>query len=309
MKVFITGISGFIGSHLARALLNEGHEVSGLMRLTGKEPPEIVRGAAIYRGSLLDASALRAILRDERPDVVCHLGAVTPVAYSFDHPHEVVETNFLGTVNLCEAVRQMVPDIKRFVFAGTAEEYGNQEQSPIPETAELRAACPYAAAKIGAEAYVRYCHRVWGLPAVCFRQTNTYGRLDNNTFLVETILTQMLRGAPTLSMGDPRPVRDLMHIDDLVAAYRIALTDSWLVGRAVNVSTGEGISVHDLVDRCRDLTGWDGKIHWRARPPRPGEVWSLVLDPSAMRELTGWRAQIALPEGLQRTCDYWQSRL
>src|SRR5580765_8234548 len=115
MKVFVTGVTGFIGSYLAEALLNEGHEVAGYMRQTNRlNYPAVakLRGKVEFHyGSLTDYAAVRQALREFRPDWIAHLGAITPVAYSFEHPHEVTETNYLGTINLAEAALKECPNL------------------------------------------------------------------------------------------------------------------------------------------------------------------------------------------------------
>ena len=121
MKILITGITGFIGSYLAEAFLADGHEVAGLMRQTNRlNYPSVKRLAGrveFHYGSLTDYQTVRQALREFRPDVICHLGAITPVAYSFEHPHEVTDTNYLGTINLAEAALKECPSLKRFIFA------------------------------------------------------------------------------------------------------------------------------------------------------------------------------------------------
>lgn len=314
MKVLITGISGFIGSYLAEHLLTEGHEVAGLMRQTNRMNfPSVARlrgRAELHYGSLTDLSAVTQALREFRPDAICHLGAITPVAYSFDHPHEVTETNYLGTINLAEAALKHCPNLKRFIFASSMETYGFQnKREAFIETDESRPACPYAVAKVAGEKYLQYLHYAHQFPAVAFRQTNAYGRKENDYFVVEAIITQMLKGKE-VNLGDPRPVRNFIFIDDLVALYSAMLmTDADVSGQVFNTGPDNGISIDSLADLCKTMTGWRGKINWNTRPRRPGEIFYLNSSNQKVTQALGWKPRVDMISGIARTAEIWADNL
>lgn len=314
MKVLITGISGFIGSYLAEHLLTEGHEVAGLMRQTNRMNfPSVARlrgRAELHYGSLTDLSAVTQALREFRPDAICHLGAITPVAYSFDHPHEVTETNYLGTINLAEAALKHCPNLKRFIFASSMETYGFQnKREAFIETDESRPACPYAVAKVAGEKYLQYLHYAHQFPAVAFRQTNAYGRKENDYFVVEAIITQMLKGKE-VNLGDPRPVRNFIFIEDLVALYSAMLmTDADVSGQVFNTGPDNGISIDSLADLCKTMTGWRGKINWNTRPRRPGEIFYLNSSNQKVTQALGWKPRVDMISGIARTAEIWADNL
>lgn len=314
MKVLITGISGFIGSYLAEHLLTEGHEVAGLMRQTNRMNfPAVARlrgRAELHYGSLTDLSAVTQALREFRPDAICHLGAITPVAYSFDHPHEVTETNYLGTINLAEAALKHCPNLKRFIFASSMETYGFQnKREAFIETDESRPACPYAVAKVAGEKYLQYLHYAHQFPAVAFRQTNAYGRKENDYFVVEAIITQMLKGKE-VNLGDPRPIRNFIFIDDLVALYSAMLmTDADVSGQVFNTGPDNGISIDSLADLCKTMTGWRGKINWNTRPRRPGEIFYLNSSNQKVTQALGWKPRVDMISGIARTSEIWADNL
>jgi nucleoside-diphosphate-sugar epimerase len=314
LKVFITGITGFIGSYLAEALLRDGHEVAGLMRQTNRlNNPAVnaLRGRAEFHyGSLTDAYAVRQALREFRPDVICHLGAITPVAYSFEHPNEVTETNYLGTINLAEAALRECPNLKRFIFASSMETYGFQDQhEAFIETDESRPACPYAVAKVASEKYLQYMHYAHKFPAVCFRQTNAYGRKENDYFIVEAAITQMLHGGE-VNLGDPRPIRNFIFIDDLVNLYRAVLNHSGedINGHVFNTGPDNGLSIEALVTMCAVATGWQGKVNWYTRPRRSGEIFYLNSSSEKAQRMLGWAPAVDLCVGLGRTVALWKGR-
>ena len=314
MKIFITGITGFIGSYLAEALLQDGHEVAGLLRQTNRMNfPSVtaLRGRAEFHyGSLTDAYAVRQALREFRPDAICHLGAISPVAYSFEHPVEVTETNYVGTVNLAEAALRECPNLKRFIYASSMETYGFQEKrTAFVETDELRPACPYAVAKVAAEKYLQYLHYAHRFPDVMFRQTNAYGRKENDYFVVEAIITQMLRGGE-VNLGDPRPMRNFLFISDLVALYRTVLRsdDHAIDGEVFNTGPDNAVTIEELSGMCAFAAGWEGEINWNTRPRRPGEIFYLNSSAEKAARMLDWRPEVGLSNGLERTVALWRDR-
>lgn len=309
MKIFITGMSGFIGSYLAESLLNDGHEVAGLLRQTNRlNYPSVKRlagRAEFHYGSLTDYAAVRHSLREFRPDVICHLGAITPVAYSFEHPHEVTETNYLGTINLAEAALKECPTLKRFIFASSMETYGFQDKrDAFVESDEQHPACPYAVAKVAGEKYLQYLHYAHKFPAVCLRQTNCYGRKENDYFIVEAAITQMLRGN-TINLGAAEPVRNFLFIDDLVDLYKVLMTATNVNGEVFNTGPDNGLRIDELVQKIAGLMNWNGQINWNTRPRRPGEIFYLNSSNAKITQATGWEPKIDLTEGLQRTIKLW----
>ena len=313
MKVLITGISGFVGSYLAEALLQDGHEVFGFLRQSNRlNYPSVKRlaGRAVFLyGSLLDPQAVRGAVREAKPDAILHLGAVTPVAYSFEHPVEVTETNYLGTIHLAEAAMKEC-ELKRFIFASSMETYGFQtKRTPFVETDELHPACPYAVAKVASENYLQYLFYAHKFPAVSIRQTNCYGRRENDYFIVESTIVQMLKGGD-VNLGDPRPVRNFLFIDDLVSLYKhLLVADSSVDGEVFNTGPDNGVTIAELAELCQEATGWRSKINWNTRPRRPGEIFFLNSSNSKAIAELGWEPRITLKDGLQRTVCIWRENL
>lgn len=310
MKIFVTGLTGFVGSYLAEALMADGHEVAGLLRQTNRlNYPSVKKLAGrveFHYGSLTDYAAVRRALHEFRPDVICHLGAITPVAYSFEHPHEVTETNYLGTINLAEAALRECPSLKRFIFASSMETYGFQDKrQAFVETDEQHPACPYAVAKVASEKYLQYLHYAHGFPAVSLRQTNCYGRKENDYFIVEAAITQMLKNPLEINLGAAEPVRNFLFIDDLVALYKILLTAPGVNGQVFNTGPDNGLRIDTLVLMIARLLDWKGQVHWNTRPRRPGEIFYLNSSNKKITDVTGWEPRVGLYEGLQRTIKLW----
>ena len=322
--VFITGITGFIGHHVALAAADAGYRVVGLHRPTPHHPGPLadLRGhdrIHLRTGDLHDAASLRGHVRDTSPQAICHLGALTSVAYSFDHPQDVHAVNATGTLALAEAAREHAPELEKFVFASSMEVYGNITNrvidgelitEPLIYTEDMvpKPAAPYAAAKLGAEAHLQVLHRAFGFPAVILRQTNCYGRRYDDYFVVEAFATAMLDADDAVNFGDPRPYRNFIHIDDLTELY-LTLLDSDttdLAGRVHNTGPPNAIQIRELADRLRELTGFDGDINWHTREHRPGEVWCLNSNADRLADAVGWRPTVGLDEGLERVVEYWR---
>ncbi len=309
MKVLVTGGSGFIGSHLIPELVELGHDVYSLERyVTGRYVLGGQREVKTVFGDLRNHFAVRKIVRDIQPEAVIHLASVSPVSYSYDHPIEAMETNFLGTVNLAESCLREAPHFKHFLFAGTSEEYGNQEKVPLKETAKLHPESPYAVSKVAADNYLQYMHDAYDFPVTVLRNFNTYGRKDNTHFVVERIIVQMLQGN-VVRLGDPTPIRDLMYVDDHVNSYLACLDNDKALGETFNFCTGHGVSIAQLVELTKQPTGFKSKIIWNTIPKRPLDIAVLVGDYSKAKRILGWEPKFTLETGLKLITDFWRNKL
>lgn len=307
MKVLVTGGSGFIGGELLPRLVELGHEVYSLERyVTGR----YVLGAKTNKifGDLRDGFSIRKAVKEVQPEAVIHLASISPVAYSYHHPQEVFEVNALGTINLAEACLHEAHDFRHFLYAGTSEEYGNQDKFPTTEDAELRPNSPYSVSKVAADRYLQYMHAAYGFPTTILRPFNTYGRKDNTHFVVERTLTQMLH-ENVVKLGDPTPIRDFLYVDDHVDAYLTCLDNQKAIGGVFNFCSGRGISIKELIDLIAKLTGFSGEIVWNTIPPRPLDIKKLIGSYDRAKRTFGWEPKYPLEEGLKKTVDFWRNKL
>lgn len=272
--------------------------VTGRYRLDPGENMKIVYG------DLRDFSTIRRIVQEVQPEVVVHLAAAAAVSFSYDHPNEVIDTNFTGTINLAEASRTLVPHLKQFLFASTSETYGN---GPLPKSEETpqNPNSPYAVSKQAAEKYLMYLRDAYKFPITILRPFNTYGRRDNSHFIVERIITQMLEGNE-VNLGDPSAIRDFLYIDDHVNAYLMCLSNQKAIGEVFNFCTGKGISIKKLAEKIAKLAGFDGRINWHRTPARPLDIGELVGTYDKAERVLDWKPTVNLDEGLKRTVNYWQ---
>ncbi len=308
MKVLVTGATGFIGSHIVPQLADRGHDVFALERyVTSRYSLGSPRQAKTVFADLRDAHAVRGIIREIRPDAVIHTASISPVAYSYEHPQEVTEANFLATINLAEACLREVAHLGHFLFASTSETYGN---GPNPKTEDTiqQPNSPYAVSKLAAEKYLLYMRDAYHFPVTVLRPFNSYGRKNDTHFVVERTIVQMLRGSD-VRLGDPNPVRDLMYVDDHVRAYLTCLDNRAAVGRVFNFCTGRAVSIAELVHLISEQTGFKGDVHWNTIPKRPLDIEVLLGDYAKARNELGWEPTMTLEEGLRRTVEFWQQSL
>jgi len=322
MKIFVTGMTGFLGDQLSEKLLKHGHQLGTLVRnvsssdrITAENTESMIRGEkksgiSYYYGDLTDYLTVQDALISFEPDVIIHLGAQTSVAYSFTHTLEVINVNFIGTVNMAEAARRNLPNLKKFIFSGSVEEYGIQTKFPIKEDAELHAASPYAVAKIAAEKFLHYLYDAYGFPIIIFRNANSYGRKHNHQFVIESIIYQMQQGKSLIKLGDPTPIRDFVFEPDLLAAYVLAVesNNKKLLGESINIGTGTAISIKDLANQIAKIIGYRGKIHWNSFPNRVLEIPRLQISNIKAKKLLKWKPQHSLLEGLKITISYYKTK-
>ena len=308
LRVLMTGVTGTIGSQLADEMSRKGEEVHSLERyVTGRYSLDRSGNVRVVNGDLRDFSAIRHIVQEVQPEIVVHLAATSPVAYSYDHPHEVMETNLMGTINLAEACRTLVPHLKQFLFASTSETYGN---GPLPKTEKTIQIpnSPYAVSKVAAERYLGYLRDAYEFPVTILRPFNTYGRKTNKHFVVERMIVQMLSGN-RVRLGDPSAVRDFLFIDDHVEAYLACINKPKAIGQTFNFCTGKRISIRELSKKLTVMTGFKGQVHWHQTPARPLDIKRLVGSYDKAREVLGWRPEVDLDSGLERTVDHWRGSL
>jgi UDP-glucose 4-epimerase len=308
MRILITGVSGFIGQALTKAL--SGHELFGLY----ERPHTMAKNREIpddrkYLCDLRDATQVEYVVDRVQPDIVLHLAARSEVANSFDNYREVTDINYVGTVTLAEACRKMT-NLTLFVMASTMETYGHQDPAngPFTEDTPQNPMAPYAVAKMACEKYLAYMRYAYNFPSVVLRQTNSYGRHDNDFFVVERIITQMLRG-DVCNLGDPDPVRNFLYIDDLVSLYA-AIVDQpqKAVGETFVTGPANALRIDLLAETISFALGWTGKVNWHTIPRRVGEIYYLNSDPAKAESVLGWKPEVSLAEGLEQTIDKWRGR-
>src|SRR5256885_6042593 len=317
MNVLITGITGFIGSRLASRLVKDGYNVHGWVRHSSERElsriRDVISQVHLIEGDLGTFHSIMSAVDASEPEIIFHLGALTPVRLSFDDPYPYIATNFEGTVTLVHAILREAPNA-RFIAAATAEVYGWQEGNrPIGEDAILNPASPYAGTKSAADHYVQMADRVYHLRGTVLRPINSYGRTGEGGFYTEYLISKMLAGE-TCYVGAPDSIRDYMFAEDHVDAYLDVAKSEKTVGGVYNVSPGNPVTNAELAKKLSGFTGFKGKLVFGSYPPgypqRPQsqDPAYLVLDNARISKEIGWRPRYTLDEGLKRTVELWNRK-
>ncbi len=292
MRVLVTGISGFIGCHLARELEAAGITVFGLAdapgRYTGK----------LYDTDILDLQALSQVVEECAPDVVVHLAGLSHVGESWKRPGDYLRVNFAGTRNVLRAAGG-----SRVIVASSAEVYGvvPESEQPIREDRALDPRSPYAMTKACAEIHALE-HG-----AIVVRAFNVVGVGQSPQFAVPSFTAQLaaIRAGEhpaVMKVGDLSPRRDFLHVADAATAYR-ALIESGEPGRAYNIASGQAWSIQEVLDRLREVSGVNARVERDEARVRPVDVPLLQGDNQRLRDL-GWTPRYDLRRALT---DIWRA--
>mgnify|MGYP000167902952 CR=1 FL=1 len=308
MKILVTGADGFIGSHLVEMLFDKGHEVRALSQYNSfnnwgwLEDIECKNQIEIISGDIRDPHYCMLITKDI--DVIFHLAALIAIPYSYIAPDSYLDTNIKGTLNICQAAKEN--GVGRLIQTSTSEVYGTAKYVPIDEKHPFQPQSPYSASKIAADAMVMSFYNSFELPVSIARPFNTYGPRQSARAIIPTIITQIAMGHKELMLGDLSPTRDFSYVEDTCRGL-IAISEAQdAVGETINIGSNFEISMSDTLNTIRDLM--HSNINFiedeqRIRPEN-SEVFRLWCDNSKLEKITGYKPQINITDGLQKTIDW-----
>jgi UDP-glucose 4-epimerase len=299
LAVLVTGGAGFIGSHVAEALLARGEDVVVLDDLSSGKRENLPEGVELVEGDVREPQD--ELFAGVRPTVCYHLAAQIDVRDSITRPDHDAQINVLGTVNLLQAALEHGTQI---VFSSTGGAIYGECDGPANEDAPRRPIAPYGTSKLAAEEYLATYKRLYDTRHVSLRFGNVYGpRQDphGEAGVVSIFFDRLLAGEPPKVFGDGAQTRDYVYVGDVV---RATLAAAGSVGGVFNVGTGRETSVVELLELCQRIAGTDFDASFA--PPRPGELQRSVLDPSRAVDELGWRPEHSLEDGLRETYEFLQ---
>jgi NAD dependent epimerase/dehydratase len=313
-KILVTGADGFIGSHLVEALLDEGCNVKAFTYYNSFNswgwldifPMEKLKNIEVFPGDIRDPNGVRAAVKDV--DIIFHLAALIAIPFSYHSPDSYIDTNVKGTLNVLQACRDY--NIERVIVTSTSEVYGTAQHVPIDERHPLQGQSPYSASKIGADKIAESFSRSFEMPVVIARPFNTYGPRQSARAVIPTIITQLLNGREEIMLGSIHPTRDFNYVGDVCKGFIHLVKSDKAIGREVNIGSGTEISIGSLAKLLMELIGTEAEIIPQDNRKRPdnSEVERLVCDNRLIKEITEWKPETTLREGLLKTIEWFKDK-
>ncbi len=306
MKIVVTGGAGFIASQIVDAYIERGHEVHILDDFSTGQESNLNPKATVHRIDIAEPKTAK-LVEQIKPEVLSHHAAQMDVRHSVADPAFDARVNIIGFINLLEACKNA--GAKKVIFASSGGAvYGEQEIFPAPESHATEPASPYGVSKRTGELYLSYYQQAFGLPYIALRYANVYGPRQSTrgeAGVVAIFLSLLLSGKTPVINGDGRQTRDYVYVGDVVAA-NVAALESSFVGQ-INIGTGVETDVVTIYEHLRAAVG--SGIKAEHGPAKTGEQRRSCLDASRAAAILGWRPQMALRDGLQRTGAYYRDTL
>lgn len=310
-KVLITGADGFIGSHLTEMLVKEGANVKALSQYNSfnnwgwLEDVDCKADIEVLCGDIRDPHYIKKMSKNI--DVIFHLAALIAIPYSYVAPDSYIDTNIKGTLNICQAALEN--GVQKVINTSTSEVYGTAQYVPIDEKHPLQPQSPYSATKIGADAIAESFYRAFDLPLTIARPFNTYGPRQSARAVIPTIITQIANGKKQIQLGDTTPTRDFNFVKDTCRGFIELAKCEKANGQTVNIGSNYEISVGDTLNLIKKIMGSDVEFvtdEVRLRPEK-SEVNRLWCDNTKIKELTGFKPQYSIEQGLKETIDWFKN--
>lgn len=315
-KALITGITGFVGSHLSELLLSKGYEIYGTVRprSSTENIDHIKNKVKLVEIDITDPHSVLKVVGDVKPDYIFHLAAQTFVPSSWNAPTETLNVNIMGTLNILEAARKL--DIEtRIQIAGSSEEYGKvyKDEVPIRETNPLRPMSPYGVSKVAADKLAVQYNMSYGLKTVVTRAFNHTGPRRGEVFATSSFAKQIAmiekgKQEPVIAHGNMEAHRDFSDVRDVVRAYEISL-QKCKFGDTYNICSGKAIAIKDMLNILLGFSKVKITTKFDESRARPSDVEILCGDCSKFREQTGWKPSIPFEKTMEDLLNYWRKRV
>lgn len=314
-KILVTGADGFIGSHLAEALIDEGAKVKAFVFynsfnnwgwLDTLEKGKL-KEIEVVAGDVRDYNCVAQSLKGS--DAVFHLAALIAIPFSYYAPECYIDTNIKGTLNVLLASRSL--NLKRVFVTSTSEVYGTAQYVPIDEKHPFQGQSPYSASKIGADRIAESFYRSFNLPVTIVRPFNAYGPRQSARAVIATIISQLLAGITEIKLGNIFPTRDFNYVKDTVAGFLAISKADNTIGEEINIASQKEISIAEVFKEISRQINPEAKIvsdDLRLRPEK-SEVERLLGSNAKIRALTGWEPKYTLEMGLKQTIEWFRQNM
>lgn len=314
-RVLVTGADGFIGSHLTESLLEQGYDVKAFAYYNSFNtwgwldtlPKEKLNQIEVFTGDIRDPNGVREAMRGS--DEVFHLAALIAIPFSYHSPDSYVDTNIKGTLNVLQAARDL--ETSRVLITSTSEVYGTAKYVPIDEAHPFQGQSPYSATKIGADRLAESFYRSFNMPITIVRPFNTYGPRQSARAVIPTIISQLLSGKEEIKLGALTPTRDFNYVKDTATGFIEIAKSQRTIGEEINIATQTEISIGELALEIINQINPRAKIlceEERLRPEK-SEVNRLLGSNAKIKELTNWKQQYNLSQGIEKTIEWMRENL
>ncbi|MGB9834916.1 MAG: GDP-mannose 4,6-dehydratase [bacterium] len=317
MRVLITGITGFAGSHLAEYLLSLGNvEVYGIYRWRSRMEniSHICNQITLFECDLKDSLGVRKVIKTVKPDKIFHLAAQSYVPFSWQAPSETFQVNVISTINILEAVKEFAPNCITQI-AGSSEEYGFvlPSELPIKEENPLRPLSPYAVSKIAQDFLGYQYHKSYGLKTIRTRGFNHTGPrrgevFATSNFAKQLALIKMGKQPPVIKVGNLEAKRDFTDVRDIVRGYW-AITEYGDPGEVYNLGSGQAYAIKEVLEILLEISGLEVSVEQDQSRMRPSDVPILLADITKIKNKANWAPSIPFRKTLEDLFNYWSEKL
>ena len=308
IKVLVTGASGFVGSNLTRKLVQKGYDVHILSRpfFNKWRLTDVLPKLNNHAVDLLEAEKLKKLIKEIKPEVIFHLAAAGIFGGVSSSEKELIETNFLGTVNLINACNEI--KYKCFVNTGSSSEYGPKDK-PMEETNICQPINTYGISKLAAILYGSFIAKTKNQPIIGIRLFSPFGPFDNRQRLIPFVTINALRDEEIL-LSSPKGTRDFIFVEDVVEIYLKSIDlASQFKGEIFNLGSGKETSVSEAVKTICQLTNTKSKTRWGQALPRPWDTLYWRADINKISRCFNWKPKYSFKEGLEKTTQWFKNNL
>ena len=306
-KIFISGATGFIGSHLAELCVQKGYSVIAFDRYNSNndhgwlENSKFKKDMKIVLGDIRDYDSVFKSMRG--CDTVFHLAALIGIPYSYNSPLAYLKTNVEGTYNVLESGKNQ--SIDQLVITSTSEVYGSAQFTPINEKHPLVGQSPYSASKIAAEQLALSYYKSFKTPVKILRPFNTYGPRQSLRAVIPTIISQCLK-ENNINLGNINPSRDFLYVEDTCKGFLEIAKSKKLFGEVANIGSGKEITIKNLTKLIMKISDIKKRVINEKKRTRPknSEVNRLICDNRKIIKCSKWKPKVRLEEGIKRTLDW-----